>query len=198
MTSSHTDRTNPSLLGRAKANEPCAWAELVQRYVPVIYQWCRAWHLQEADAQDLTQEVLLKLSRRMHTFQYDPAKSFRAYLKTLARYAWCDLLAEREKPGAGGGGSVDLQQIESEAARDDLARRLEEGYEQELLHEAMNTVQARVEPRTWEAFRLTALDGLSGAEAASRLGMSVAGVFKARSRVQQLLRGAVADAEEKH
>jgi len=102
MTSSFTDRTNPSLLGRAKANEPCAWAELVERYVPVIYQWCRAWHLQEADAQDLTQEVLLKLSRRMRTFQYDPAKSFRAYLKTLARYAWCDLLAEREKPGAGG------------------------------------------------------------------------------------------------
>jgi RNA polymerase sigma factor (sigma-70 family) len=196
MTSSFTDRTNPSLLGRAKANEPCAWAELVQRYVPVIYQWCRAWHLQEADAQDLTQEVLLKLSRRMQTFQYNPAKSFRAYLKTLARYAWCDLLAEREKPGAGGGGSVDLQQIESEAARDDLARRLEEGYEQELLRKAMDAVQARVEPRTWEAFQLTALDGLSGAEAARRLGMSIAGVFKARSRVQQLLRSAVANTEE--
>jgi len=96
----------------------------------------------------------------------------------------------------GGGGSVDLQQIESEAARDDLARRLEEGYEQELLRKAMDAVQARVEPRTWEAFQLTALDGLSGAEAARRLGMSIAGVFKARSRVQQLLRSAVANTEE--
>lgn len=73
---------------------------------------------------------------------------------------------------------------------------MEEGYEQELLRKAMDAVQARVEPRTWEAFQLTALDGLSGAEAARRLGMSIAGVFKARSRVQQLLRSAVANTEE--
>lgn len=195
MTNSFADRTSATLLARVKANEASAWREFIQRYVPVIYQWCRAWHLQEADAQDVTQEVLLKLSRRMRAFRYDPAKSFRAYLKTLARYAWCDLLTEGQKPGAGGGSSTYLRQIETEAARIDLARRLEEDYEQKLLQEAMETVQMRVEPHTWEAFRLTALDGLSGAETASRLGMSVAGVFKARSRVQQLLRAAVAEAD---
>jgi RNA polymerase sigma-70 factor (ECF subfamily) len=195
MTSSFGDRLNQSLFARLKANETAAWAELFKRCVPVIYHWCRAWHLQEADAQDLTQNVLLKLARRIRTFQYDPTKSFRAYLKTLARYAWCDLLSERDKPGAGGGGSVHLRQIESEAARDDLARRLEDGYEQELLRKAMETVQARVQPRTWEAFRLTALEGLSGEETARRLGMSVAGVFKARSRVQRRLREEVADPE---
>src|SRR5262249_33675244 len=144
------------------------------------------------------QEVLLKLSRRMRTFQYDPAKNFRAYLKTLARYAWCDLLTEREKPGAEGGGSIARQQIESEAARDDLARRFEENHDRELLQDAMGAVQSRVEPHTWEAFRLTALEGLSGAETASRLGMSIASVFKARSRVQRMLRDAVADADEHH
>ncbi len=195
MTSSFRDRLSQSFFARLKANEAGAWAELLKRFVPVIYQWCRAWHLQVADAQDLTQNVLLKLARRIRTLQYDPAKSFRAYLKTLARYAWCDLLSEREKPGAGGGSGSALRQIESEAARDDLASRLEDDYEQELLRKAMEIVQSRVQPRTWEAFRLTALEGLPGVETARRLGLSVAGVYKARSRVQQLLRDEVAAAD---
>ena len=48
--------------------------------------------------------------------------------------------------------------------------------------------RARVEPRTWEAFRLTAYEGLSGDAAAARLGMSSEGVFKAKSRVMGFLR----------
>jgi RNA polymerase sigma-70 factor (ECF subfamily) len=45
----------------------------------------------------------------------------------------------------------------------------------------------RIESRHWEAFRLTALEGLSGAEAAARLGMRVDAVFKAKSNVKKLL-----------
>jgi RNA polymerase sigma factor (sigma-70 family) len=57
-----------------------------------LYRWCRRWGLQEADAQDVTQAVLARLAAKMNSFRYDPAGSFRAYLKTLARYAWCDFL----------------------------------------------------------------------------------------------------------
>ena len=56
-----------------------------------------------------------------------------------------------------------------------------------MLAEAQARVRQRVEPHTWEAFRLTALDGLSGAEAAGRLGLKVATVYKAKSKVQQML-----------
>jgi RNA polymerase sigma-70 factor (ECF subfamily) len=48
-----------------------------------------------------------------------------------------------------------------------------------------------VAPSSWDAFRLTALEGRSGAEAASELGMQVTAVFKARSRVQKLLQDEV-------
>jgi RNA polymerase sigma-70 factor (ECF subfamily) len=57
-------------------------------------------------------------------------------------------------------------------------------------------VRLRVEPRTWEAFRLTAVEGLPGAEAARQLQMRVAAVFKAKSRVQKLLQEAIAALEE--
>jgi DNA-directed RNA polymerase specialized sigma24 family protein len=61
-----------------------------------------------------------------------------------------------------------------------------------VLEEAAERVRERVEPHTWEAFRLTAFEGLSGADAAARLGLKVCTVFKARSRVQHLLQEEVA------
>jgi RNA polymerase sigma-70 factor (ECF subfamily) len=48
-------------------------------------------------------------------------------------------------------------------------------------------VQQQVEPHTWEAYRLTAVERLSGAAAAARLDMQVMAVFKAKSKVLKLL-----------
>ena len=89
-----------------------------------------------------------------------------------------------------------LELLDAVEAGDDLVRRLDEQFDQELLAEAQARVQGRVEAHTWEAFRLTAMDGLSGADAAARLGLTVAGVYKAKSRVQQMLREEVARLEQ--
>jgi len=48
-------------------------------------------------------------------------------------------------------------------------------------------VQSRVAPQTWEAFRLTALEGVSGTEAAARIPMPVNQVYVSKRRVQLLL-----------
>jgi len=174
---------------RRDVADPEAWAEFVHRYGPLIYHWCRHWKLQEADAQDVAQIVLAKLAAKLPTFQYDPNQSFRAYVKTLARYAWCDVLASRQDPGAGGSGdSVVLELLNTIEAREDLESRVAEAFYRELLDEAMARVRLRVEPHTWEAFRLTTLDGLTGAEAAERAGMEVATVYKAKSKVQKMLK----------
>jgi hypothetical protein len=71
-----------------------------------------------------------------------------------------------------------------------------EEYDLELLECAPKEVQSPVETRTWEAFRLTAEEGLSGAEVADRLTMNVAAVFRVRSRVQQMLRERVESEDE--
>src|SRR5437868_2516472 len=75
--------------------------------------------------------------------------------------------------------------------RDELVARLEEEYDGELLDEALARVRLKVPPERWEVFRLTALDGLSGAEAAQRLGMKVATVYTTRSKVQKLVQDEV-------
>lgn len=190
--------TRITLLGRLRRDptNQAAWAEFVDHYGPKIYAWCRKWNLQEADAQDVTQNVLLKLARKMGEFVYDPSRSFRAWLKTLTYHAWSDFLDSRRRPGQGSGDSGMAQLLLSVEAREDLVRQLEEEFDRELLSEAMLRVRLRVAPQTWQAFALTALDGLPGAEAARRIPMQVAQVFVAKRRVQKMLREEVARLEQ--
>jgi RNA polymerase sigma-70 factor (ECF subfamily) len=182
-------QTSASLLARLRHDAPdqAAWGEFVRRYGRQIYQWCRRWNLQEADAEDVTQTVLVKLAEKMRSFTYDPTRSFRGYLRTLTHYAWCDFLEVKKRPGVGSGDSVVLGLLETVEARDDLVERLNAEFDQELLDEAMARVRQRVDPHTWEAFHLMAVEGLAAAAAADRLGIKVASAFKAKSRVQKML-----------
>jgi RNA polymerase sigma-70 factor (ECF subfamily) len=131
----------------------------------------------------------------MRTFPYDPARSFRAYLKTLARYAWCDFLEASKQPGVGAGGSDVLNLLGTVETGDDLMQGLNEQFDLELLAEAQERVRQRVKAPTWEAFRLTALEGRSGADVAAELGLKVATVYKAKSKVQRMLQEELARLE---
>lgn len=199
MTQESVSRTHVSLLARLRAQpgDAQAWRSFVDRYAPRIYAWCRHWQLQDADARDVTQDVLLKLASKMRTFSYDATGSFRAWLKTLSRHAWSDFLANRQRKLAQGSGeSQVLECLQTVAAGDDLVRHLEQEFDQELLEEAERRVQTRIDSPTWEAFRLTAKEQLAGAEAATRLGMTVATVFKYKSRVLKMLQDEVRRLEE--
>jgi RNA polymerase sigma factor (sigma-70 family) len=182
--------TRVTLLGRLRAtpNNPAVWSEFVDWYGRNIHAWCRSWGLQETDAQDVTQEVFLNLTVQMHGFSYDPRGSFRAWLKTLTRRAWQVYVAKQRKAGRGSGDESEIERLAGFAAKKDLTQRLEEAFDQELLTEASNLVRLRVERRTWEAFQLLAVEGLSGAKVAEKLNMKVTTVFVARSKVQRMLR----------
>jgi RNA polymerase sigma-70 factor (ECF subfamily) len=190
--------TRITLLGRLRAqpSDPAVWSEFVDWYGRNIHAWCRAWGLQESDCQDVTQEVFLNLSVKMHRFCYNNQGSFRAWLKTLTRRAWHAYVTKQRKAGRGSGDEATLEILNELKAREDLKQRLDEAFDQELLKEAANLVQLRVEPRTWEAFNLLAVEGLSGADAAARLQMKVATVFVARSKVQRMLREELARLEQ--
>ena len=182
--------TRVTLLGRLgrDQSDPAAWSEFVEHYGRKIYRWCRAWGLQDADAQDVTQHVLLKLVNGLRDFQYEPGRSFRAWLKTITHHAWHDYLKARRRPGLGSGDSSILKLVDNVEAREDLSVRLEDLFDRELLEEAIARVRLRIEPRTWDAFRLLALDDWSGAQAAQHLGMKVATVFVSRGKVLRMLR----------
>jgi RNA polymerase sigma factor (sigma-70 family) len=200
MSENETSTTSVSLLLRLgrQPSDQAAWEEFVDRYGEKIYAWCRAWRLQDADARDVTQAVLAKLAVRLRRFAYDPSQRFRGWLRTVAKNACRDCMAERRRTiGAvarGVTGQDDL--IQTVEARDDLARRLEAEFDRELLDEAERRVRRRAEPQTWEAYRLTAIEGLSGAEAAARMGIKVTAVFVSRSHVMKRLRTEVKALED--
>jgi RNA polymerase sigma-70 factor (ECF subfamily) len=189
--------TSPTLLGRLRQEpaDQAAWAQFVERYGRRIYAWCRTGLLQEADAEDVTQMVLVRLAERMRTFAYDPSKSFRGWLRTLTRHAWSDFIEARQRGGRASGDTATDAALHTLPARDDLVARLEEQFDQEVLEEATARVRLRIDPASWDAFQLLAVEGLSGAEAARQLNRKVAAVFKARARVQAMLRDEIARLE---
>jgi len=199
MESSSGEGTSLSLLERlrqAPANQE-AWEEFVERYGRRIYGWCRAWHVQDADAHDVTQMVLLKLAGKMSTFVYDPAGSFRSWLKTVTQHALSDFLAEWKQPAGGSGDSRIASVLDNIEARADLVQKIEAAFDQEVLEEAQRRVRLRVDARTWQAFQLTALEHGRGAAVAGQLHMTVAAVFKAKSRVQKMLQDEIGRLEER-
>jgi RNA polymerase sigma factor (sigma-70 family) len=190
MDHSSAGGTSPTLLGRLSQDptDQAAWARFVDLYGPKIYDWCRRRKLQDADVQEVTQNVLLKLAQKMRSFRYDPARSFRGWLRTLTYHAWSDLVASQRPVTLGSSEGSGIALLDTIEAREDLVKQLQEAFDHELLEEAMARVRLRVAPRTWDAFRLTALEGLTGAEVAEQLQMKVATVYVARSEVQKMLK----------
>ncbi|AGA28238.1 RNA polymerase sigma factor [Singulisphaera acidiphila] len=193
MSSSTDSQTSPTLMERLRRQpkDARAWDRFVLRYQPKIYGWCRERGLQEADAEDVAQDVIAILTQKMASFRYDPSRRFRAWLKKITSHALSDLIARRCRAV----GDRPTPLLESLEDRVDLEKRIDELFDRELLELAMASVRKRVATATWEAFRLTTFEGHSGAEASQRLGIPVASVFVSKHRVQKLLREVIARLE---
>lgn len=185
-------QTSPSLLDRLRddATSEAAWKEFLTDYGRLLYRWCRRWGLQPCDAEDVAQDTLLAIARQIKDFRYDPERSFRAWMKTIAYRFWIRVVERRARQAATAGGDASMA-LASVAARDDLARSCEAEARRVLLERALDRVRRRVHPATWEAFRLTALEDRPVAEVAAQLDLGIGDVYNARWRVQKFLREAV-------
>jgi RNA polymerase sigma-70 factor (ECF subfamily) len=88
--------TRPTLLARLRLGDSSAWEEFVEVYGTHILRWCKR-HLQEADAEDASHDVLVKLYKAIKTFEYDPQRGkFRGWLKKVTDSVWKDLVASHD------------------------------------------------------------------------------------------------------
>lgn len=168
-----------------------AWAAFVERYAPVVFSWCRRFHLQDSDAADVTQDVLVKLMRSMQNFQYEPGKGrFRGWLKTVTANTVRDMVRSWEGRIRGGGDDNTfelLNSLQAPNAIEALAVDIEAQYQRELLERAAATVRPRVRAHTWDAWELTSVNRLPAAKAAQQLNVAIGDVYVARSRVNKML-----------
>jgi RNA polymerase sigma factor (sigma-70 family) len=177
-------------------DNPQVWQRFVLRYGPLIATWCRGWRLQEADVHDVVQEVLIRLYRHIGAFQRQQDGSFRAYLKKVTHSVLWNHDQARRRPGQGSGDSEVQKLLEDLTATEQLTEKLDREFDREILEEATARVQCRVEAHTWEAFRLSALEGMPGKDVAERLGMKRATVFVAKSKVTKMLKEEIAKLEQ--
>jgi RNA polymerase sigma-70 factor (ECF subfamily) len=184
------NETRQSLLLRAQTGEENAWKDLTELYRPLIVGWLNRQGVPARDLEDLSQDILLSVVQHLPTFQHSGNRgAFRSWLRTIVCSRAADYWRAGDPGVQGGGGSgasATLQQIEDPDS--DLNRHWDEEHDRYVLQCLLDLVGEEFEPATVTAFRRLALEGASGAQAAQELGMSVAAVYVAKSRVLQRIR----------
>ena len=190
--------TRVSLLLRlCDSQDHAAWLEFVSLYEPATYRLLRRQGLQDADAQEIVQQLFMAVSRNID--RWDPSKergSLRGWLRQVTRNLVINWLKERQRRAIATGDSnlqamLDLlpDESEPETAEFDLELR------RAIFHRAAECVRGEVRPATWQAFWETAVSGMSIADAAKKLEMTVGAVRVAKCRVLARLQTVVQELE---
>ncbi len=185
--------TRASLLIQIRdGTNQAAWQEFVHLYGPVIYGFARKRGLQDADAADLMQDVLRSVSAAIGRLDYDRKHgTFRGWLFTITRNKVFNFLSARRIRPVASGDSATNQLLAEEPAVADGADTWELEYQRRLASLAMERVKGEFHTNTWQAFWLTAVEGLAAAEVAGKVGMSPGAIYVAKSRVLARLKDEV-------
>ncbi|NQT38440.1 MAG: sigma-70 family RNA polymerase sigma factor [Planctomycetes bacterium] len=181
VTNSNTQAT---LLNRLQdGSDPLAWDEFFSRYWTLIFGFARHRGCSEHTAEEIVQDVMLKVFEQKDLFNYDPVRGrFRDWLGTLVR----NRVAQRRRGPAervrAQGGNSDLAPTEPQAHDDGPAAAWEVAFEQSLLLVLLDVIRREMDPRAYLAFELYALHDLPGGKVAKYTGLSRNGVYRAHKR----------------
>jgi RNA polymerase sigma-70 factor (ECF subfamily) len=186
--------TKPSLLVRIRDPlDADSWRTFVSLYAPLIYRFSRGWGLQDADAADLTQEVMGEVIQGIRAFEYRPERGrFRDWLLIITRrrlIRFHGLKARIPVPGLGS----NLPEPADESAPDP---EWDEAFNERVLRVALQRIRPGFGATVWRAFERVWMDRRPAAEAADELSMSIEAVYMAKSRVLRRLEEEVRDIAE--
>jgi RNA polymerase sigma factor (sigma-70 family) len=193
-----TPETRASLLIRVRDPvDQAAWNEFDEIYRPIILRLARQKGMQEANADDVAQQVLMAVSKALEQRGHDPERAkFRTWLGRVAHNAILNALT-RGKPDRGSGNSALralLSEHESHSGPDSDLLRLE--YRREVFRWAARQVRKEFHQATWDAFWMTAVEGRAVEVVAEELAKSQGAIYTARSRVMRRIQEKVAEYEQ--
>lgn len=167
-----------------------AWREFVSIYEPFVYRFARRGGLQDADARELVQNVLMSVARAVGRWQPDHDRGrFRTWLFRIARNQLIDLTFKHQKHSVARGGTTMLGLLNQQPSVESWSRdNIVLSQRRELFHWAAERVKVSVTDATWQAFWQTAILQRPVDDAASSLKLSVGAVYIARSRVLARMR----------
>lgn len=188
--------TSITLLGRVQQNDPRAWQTLVDLYTGYIRALLIRNHCRPDDLDDLMQDVLITLARKIPDFQpHEHKGAFRGWLKAIVRSKTVDAHRRNKGNPSGDGGTdaqIRMQSISDPVAPDEFLEDDSDPQVQSALRSlyqrAMELVRAETDPRTWGIFLRVSVENEPAVEVARELGLSAASIRMAKSRILRRLR----------
>ncbi len=191
--------TRHSLLNRLKDwDDDASWREFFETYWELIYNVARKAGLTDSEAQEAVQETIIGVAKRIGEFEVNRERgSFKAWLLQQSRWRIADQFRKRSQwrglPGASPAqppddtGTAPVNRIPDPASIA-LDSAWDDEWNRHLMHLAMEKVKTQVSTKQLQMFDLHTLQGLSVSEAARTLGVNVASIYMAKSRVGRLLK----------
>jgi RNA polymerase sigma factor (sigma-70 family) len=166
-------------------------------YEPLVYRLLRRHGLQDADAREVMQELLLAVSRSIERWNPDRERgTFRGWLRRVSRNLVINWLKHRDRKLLISG-DAELQVLLDRlpAAAEAETNVFDQELRRALFHRAAEQVRGELQSQTWDAFWETAVLGTASKCAAKKLGMTVGAVRVAKCRVLARLQAKVKELE---
>ncbi|MEM6691949.1 MAG: RNA polymerase sigma factor [Planctomycetota bacterium] len=189
--------TRPSLLIQLRdTKNDQAWSDFVDLYAPLIHGYLLKRGLQSADAADLTQDVLQKVSKQAGKFDYDRKRgTFRGWLFTVTLNQVRDFVQRKERQ-AQASGKTEILEVLHEVPNREAEELWDKEHEMHLFQWACKQAQPDFRENTWQAFWKTSVEAKPAKQVAEELAISVGAVHIAKSRVLSRLREIIHDIEQ--
>jgi len=184
--------TRRSLLNRLRNwEDQTSWREFFNSYWKFIYGVAIKSGLSDQEAEDVVQETVLSVAKKMPEFVYDPARcSFKGWLMHVTRLRIMDQLRRRQPAFQQSPGTDDdsrrtatVERIPDAAAGEQQDAAWDEEWERNLVDAALERVKLRVKSEHYQIFHLSAVKGLKTGEVARMLQVSIGQVYLIRHRL---------------
>ncbi len=184
--------TRQSLLNRLKnCDDHESWSEFFNTYWRLIYSVALKAGLTETEAQEVVQETVIRVSKSMPEFTYNPeAGSFKAWLLNLTRWRITDQLRKRRREQSASWDQEKMEELVDPRGLH-LERVWDEEWEKNVMETALQRVKAQVSPKQYQIFDLYVLKKWPVPKVASLLGVSPGQVYMARHRISRLVKAEV-------
>ncbi len=173
--------TSKTLLDRIAAGDEISWDEFYNRYCGIVRDIAKFKGLDDAEAEDICQQVMLQFFKQSKTFKFDPdIARFRTYFGRIIQTRISDYY--RNRP------DVPSEEIEPDPQPGEAEELFLTEWRKMILKEAERELKNRVAPETFQAYELYAVQNRSVEKVAAYLDCSVNQVYQAKKRCFAMMR----------
>lgn len=188
--------TRRSLVNRLKdCQDQESWQEFFDTYWRLIFATARKTGLSETEAEEVVQETVITVARKMPEFHYDPSRcTFKGWLLRVTQFKIIDQFRKRTPAfvqhaasDPAGTRTATVERV-PDPNGEELAGIWEEEWAQNLFQAAMDRVKRKVNPGHFQMFYLNVVEKMGIREVARTMRVNPAVVYMAKSRVRRAIR----------